>query len=262
MNWISNLFSRHWRNFHLITIALLSLLLIYGEADINGPVCNAAVSVFHYPFFKIKSSITALVLVHQENRRLHEALVETSVELSLLEEDRRENERLRAVLGFDPPPGYGLLPAKIVSVSGEKMPVSAVINKGEHDSVLVDQPVINEDGLIGRVVAVMSDFATVQLLTDPTSIVAARVTDSRAMGIVRYGLSEGMILDNLPVQGKVEVGDVVISSGLGGVYPAGLVVGTVKSVWRPEEEPFYRVRISPAAGFHSLDELFILKPRP
>ena len=262
MNWISNLFSRYWRNVHLGTVVLLSVLLIIGIPTINRFVSEVAVGIFYYPFFKVESSIVELVGVRDENRRLRQMLVESLVQITALEEQKRENERLRAVLGFDPPPGYDLVPAKVISVASDKVPISAIVNKGSQDSVRVNQAVINEDGLIGRIIEVMPDFSTVQLLTDPANRVAVRVTESRDMGIAKFGISEGMYLDNFPIQGRVEPGNTVISSGLGGVYPGGLKVGTVRSVERPEDAPFCEVILDPTANFYSLDELFVLRPQP
>jgi rod shape-determining protein MreC len=260
MNWISSPFSKYWRNVHLVSIALLATVFIYGDEAINGFVSNVTIRVFHTPFSVIEGSIAELIDVNEENRRLHLRLTKAESHVWALMEDRQENVRLRTMLGFEPPPGYTLLPVRIISILGDEIPSSAVINKGARDSIFVDQPVINEDGLIGRVISVMPEFSTVQLLTDPTNRVAARVTGSRDMGIARTVVSRGMVLDNLPVQGRVEIGDTIVSSGLGGVYPSGLVVGTVVSVKRPEEEPFCEIVLSSAANFFSLDELFVLMP--
>jgi rod shape-determining protein MreC len=261
MNWISNLFSRYLRNVHFGVIAVLTIVLIVGNPKINGVVSDAAVGIFYYPLFKLKNSITDLMQVHDENLRLQQALVDASVNISMLEEDRRENDRLRSVLGFEPPEGYGLLPAKVISITSDRIPISAVINMGSRDSVTVNQPVINEDGLIGRIAEVMPDYSTVQLLTDPTNRVAVRVAESREMGIAKFGITDGMIMDNFPIQAEVHQGDLIISSGLGGIYPAGLKVGTVSSVSRPEDEAFCDVRLKPAVNFNALDELFILRSR-
>jgi len=260
MTWISNLFSRYWRNVHLGVAAFLVVVLIYGDVTVNGLVSELFVRVFHYPFNTIKTAVAELTEVSQENDRLRQALVDASVKLSQLEEDRRENARLRAVLGFEPPAGYGLLPARVISVAGERVPLSAVVNRGLDDSLVVYQPVINEDGLIGRVRSISPGFAYVQLLTDPANRVASRVANSRGMGIAKAHLSGSMFLDNFPVQEEIYIGDTIITSGLGGVYPAGLIVGTVKSVDRPEEATFCEIELTPAADFYSLDELFILRP--
>jgi len=285
MNWISNLFSRYGRNVHLITIAILSVVLTYGgytigdrhgdapaslddrqsltddppPFNVNRLLADGLITVFYYPFHRIENSVADLIRVQEENREYHEALVEVSVRLSMLEEARLENDRLRDILGFDPPPTYTLLPAEVVSITGEIVPVSATINRGAEDSVFVNQPIINQDGLIGRVSTVMPHYATIQLLTDPANRVASRLVTSRDMGIAKYVVGEGLILDNFPVQAEVREGDRVVSSGLGGVYPAGLKVGAVRSVFREEEAVFTTVHLDPAVDFLRLDELFILR---
>ena len=79
------------------------------------------------------------------------------------------------------------------------------------------------------------------------------------MGIVKYSSKKGLLLDNFPIQGTIAASDTIITSGLGGVYPAGLLVGEVTAVVREELQPFCDVSIKSAANFYSLDELFILK---
>ena len=259
MKWISNLFNRYWRNLHFLLIGTLSLALSFGGEAVTSRTSAVAIYAFHYPFALLKNTIVDLNTVGEENQRLQQALVEATTRLTQLDESSRENLRLRAVLGFEPPAAYSLIPAKVLSVSGGSIPIAASINRGRFDSVLVNQPLINEQGLIGRVATTYAGISTVQLLTDPSNRVAVRIAESREMGIIKYKTSEGMILDNFPIQGNIKPGDRILSSGLGGVYPPGLLVGTVESVVRPEEERFCLVKVRPAARFSSLEELFILK---
>jgi rod shape-determining protein MreC len=189
------------------------------------------------------------------------ALREATLELSSMAEVRRENQRLHSVLNFEPPPSYGLLQARVISISGASAPVSAVINRGSRSGVAPGMPIINQHGLIGRVVSVFENVATVELLTDPGHRVAARVAETREMGIVKYRPWEGMVLDNFPAEGKIAEGNEVISSGLGGTYPAGLLIGTVRSFERMEDQPFCRVLLDPAVNFNTIEELFILMER-
>ena len=259
MKWISTVFGKHWHTAHFITILALCLILAFGGPSVHEIVGRAVYAVFLYPFALVRSTVVDLSTANSEKERLQALLVEASRKLNGMEEIERENRRLRMVLGFDPPAGYSLLPAKVVSVVGEAVPMAAIINRGSVDSVAVDQPLINEQGLIGRITHVTDVYATVQLLTDPAHRVAVRVANSREMGIVKYRSGEGLILDNLPVQASVAEGDLIISSGLGGIYPPGLVVGRVQSVVRPEDEPFCEIRLTSAANFASLEEMFILR---
>lgn len=259
MKWISTLFARYWRNVHLSLILLLSMTLIMGGEPITGEVGNVTTAIFYESFAWINDRVEQLQMVNEKNQELLQALVEASSELSRVDEIRRENIRLRRVLGFKPPVGYSMVPVEVISVSGAGIPIAASIRRSVVDSIEINQPLINEQGLVGRVRKVYGNRANVQLLTDPAHRVAARVAESREMGIVKYDRSDGMILDNFPIQGNIEVGDLIITSGLGGVYPDGLIVGTVSSVERPEEGTFCRVLLAPAANFNSLEELFILR---
>jgi len=259
MSSITSLFAKHWRNVHFLAIILLSGLLIV-KPDLVAPTVNqVSISVFHSAFSRVKNSIAELSAVAEENRQLRRNLTQAELTISMFEEASRENARLRSVLGFERPPGYRLSPAEVIGISGDYFPLAAVINLGEDDSVFVNQPVINQQGLIGRIGSVSKDYATVQLLTDPSNRVAARVASSREMGIIKFSLSTGMVLDNFPIQGTISVGDTILSSGLGGVYPPGLTVGYVRRVTRPELEPFCAIEVEPAVNFYSLDELFVLK---
>jgi len=258
MNLLSSLLARSWRNVHLAIITVLSIALISGLFGVERFVSRVVVSGLYEPFFYIKNAVNDLTTAADERDVLRESLVEASMKLSLQEEAFRENLRLRSILGFEPPASYHIIPAKVISVSGVGLPTAAIINRGSKDSIKVDQSVINQAGLVGRIIAVTENHATVQLLTDPLNRVAARVSSSREMGIVKYRTNRGLILDNFPVQGTVAVGDTILTSGLGGIYAPGLLIGTVTSVERPEREPLCKVDIATAANFRSIEELFVL----
>lgn len=259
MNRFSNLFIKQLRNLHIsFAIVLLGIIFI-GQNSFVSHLNQAVFTIFHAPFSNLKQTYIEFSSVSEENERLSQLLIETSVKLAFMEEAELENERLRSVLGFQPPPSYTLLPAEVISVIGDYVPMAVAINRGLNDSLAVDMPVINQLGLIGRITEVSNNTSVVQLLTDPTSRVAARIVDSREMGIVKYHGSRGMVLDNFPIQGTINVGDQIITSGLGGVYPSGLYVGQVIEVVKVELNPFYDVKVKPAANFYSIEELFILK---
>ena len=259
MKWISNLVSGYVRTFNFVVICLLVSALMVGGPQVTSLTSGAIVTVLYYPFSWLRNTVVDLTRVAEDNQRLRLALQETSLQLNRYVEIERENQRLRGILDYEPPPGYDLFQARVLSVSGTIGPVSAVINRGARDSIGLDMPVINQQGLIGRIVSVSETVAQVQLLTDPTHRVAARVDTSREMGIVKYRNREGMLLDNFPIQGEIQTGDQILSSGLGGIYPAGLVIGRVRSVARPEEATFCRVVIGPAVNFNSIEELFVLR---
>jgi len=185
--------------------------LIYGG---SGPMAGDLPTLLSFDLLNIKfKTVFGLRL-----RSVGEAQVYLR---TVRYEARRENQRLREFLGFEPPENFKLVPVKIVSLQQNVYPIAAVINKGSDDSLKVNQSVVNRLGLIGRIKEVMPDFATVSLLTDPANAVSGRIAESRQIGIVRYSPDKGMYLDNLPADADVNPGDLIISSGLGGVYPSG-----------------------------------------
>jgi rod shape-determining protein MreC len=260
LNRRSGLSYKSWRTVNLGLILSLVIMLIVGLSDVNKIICQAVLDTTHLPFHKLSTTFLDLADVSEQNKMLRDSLAVARMQVGTLEEDRRENVRLRSVLGFETTPGYRLLPARVVSVTGEQLPISAAIDKGLIDSVLINQPVINQVGLVGRVQEVMSGHAKVQCLTDPLNRVACRVASSREMGIVRYLPTKGMVLSDFPNQGAIAVGDTILSSGLGGIYPPGLKVGVVTSVERPENMPYSLVTLEPVVNFRTIEELFILLP--
>ena len=131
MNKISTLFSKHWRNLHFLLLIIVSLVIIAADAYVVPRIDKVFISVFYSPFTYIDENITNLKTVSDKNDELNKALTEISVKVSLLDEARLENERLRSILGFEKPPGYNLIPAEVISVSGDFVPISVAINKGE-----------------------------------------------------------------------------------------------------------------------------------
>jgi rod shape-determining protein MreC len=261
MKWISNLVSGYVRTANIVVVCLVSVLVTLGGPPVATLVGGTLQTIFYYPFAKLRITVVHLIGEAEQSDDLQLALREATLELSNIAEVRRENQRLHSVLNFEPPPSYSLLQARVISMSGATAPVSAVINRGSRSGVAPGMPIINQHGLIGRVVSVFENVATVELLTDPGHRVAARVAETREMGIVKYHPWEGMVLDNFPAEGKIAEGNEVISSGLGGTYPAGLLIGTVRSAERMEDQPFCRVMLEPAVNFNTIEELFILMER-
>ncbi len=259
MNRIQRLVATGQRGLHVILISVLSFLLIVTGDTLSRYPAQTILATLYFPFFKVKQLTTDLAGVASENRTLHKALVDASLRISMLEEALRENVRLRGALGFEPPPGYTLIPAQLVSVTGAQIPITATVFHGATTGVASQQPVINRDGLVGRVVSITQGYASVELLTNPSNRVAARLVNSREMGIVKFIPGTGLMLDNFPVDGSIKVGDTVVSSGLGGVYPTGILIGTVASVEDPPDNPYSIVMLKPSVNFLAIEEIFLLR---
>jgi rod shape-determining protein MreC len=180
-----------------------------------------------------------------ENRRLKKELTLFEVNRRVDEHLKDENRRLRELLNFRDQQTIELIPAQVVtrSISGWWQSVS--LNKGTKDGVFENQTVLSPDGLIGRVSMVSGKNSEVILLSDPACKVSARIDRTGSFGLVNGG---GVNAKGDPVatmrfihkETPVGIGDKVVTSGLGGVYPANLLIGRVENI-SMEEGGLYQV---------------------
>ncbi|MDH3557772.1 MAG: rod shape-determining protein MreC, partial [Deltaproteobacteria bacterium] len=138
-----------------------------------------------------------------------------------------------------------------------------LIDKGRSDGVTQDMAVVSAEGLMGRVIGVSSHHAKVLLILDANSAVDALIQRSRVRGVL-VGLGVDLcLLKYVQRNEDVQVGDQVISSGMGGVFPKGLLLGTVQEVVRGSSGLFQRVEVKPAANFNRLEEVMVvIQPPP
>jgi rod shape-determining protein MreC len=261
MEWRVPGFSRENRTvLHTVLALILSLLFFFSGEGLSGAAANVVTTIFYFPFHQVQGVLTRLGQTAHENEMLRTRMAELSSQLQFYNETIEENRRLRALLGFLPPPGFRIVPTEIIGVYGSGIPNTALINLGERHAVRVNQAVITRNGVAGRVARVLKDYSVVYLLTEPRCRVAVRIQRSREQGIIRYSLRRGMYLDNVPRSDDVVVGDTVITSGVGGIFPEGLVVGEIVNVASPEREFFFDITVQPAVNFNGLDELYVLVP--
>lgn len=185
-----------------------------------------------------------------ENRRLR-------AELAAARESLHENERLRRLLGFVEQQSRRTVAARVIAEDASSWFRTVEIDRGWEDGVVEGLPVANAAGLLGRVVRSSAHSARVLLITDASSAVAVLVQDQRARGVCR-GQGGGLALDYALVQDEIQVGDGVVTSGLGGVFPKGLVVGYVRSVRREQFGLFQTVEVEPAVDFAHIEEVLVL----
>ncbi len=126
-----------------------------------------------------------------------------------------------------------------------------------NSEVSLNQPVITDDGLVGRIVGVSGRYAKVQLVTDRAASVGVMVERTRRQGVARGSSSDALTLRFIPLQADLEVGDRVVTAGIDGVYPRGIPVGTVVRA-EPGSELFFDVELTPAVDFRTVDHVYIL----
>jgi rod shape-determining protein MreC len=269
MNKISFAFVRNRNLLYLATCILLSLVLLASPVKVRSDL-SALIFAFTYaPFYALSHQIKQLKGVYQENRKLNQRVMELTLESSKLTEEHLENSRLRALLEFRSELTYQVIPAEVVAAEPNR-PLgtgAVIINQGKDKGIKRNMPVVNLQGLVGKIQEVFPYRSTVQLMLDPNFRVSALDQRSRVFGIIKPHTGPGSILklDNVPSGEDVRTGDEVVSSGLGGIFPPGIRIGVVSGVEErslsktmPYSGVFKEIKVRPSVDFSSLEELFIL----
>jgi rod shape-determining protein MreC len=246
----------------LSILIIISIVMIALPLQTRTTLSRLTTSSILLPFIEIDRYLLKIDTTFEINRYLNRKLDSLSVLTSSLIKYKYENERLRTMLGFDLNLPYYLVPAEILAISPTSRFKSILIDAGREKRVDINMPVISPSGIVGKTVAVDNKASTVQLLLDPSCKIAARLQQSRALGIVSYQGGPCLSLTNVPLDQDVSVGDTVVSSGLGGIFPPGLLIGTVVKSERREGELFLEILIAPGANFSILEEVFVIISSP
>jgi rod shape-determining protein MreC len=238
---------------------LLSLLLLVLPQKQKLFISESILKYTYSPFFKFGQKLKQLSQVYEENKRLQTENVRLILENQRLKEEGLENERLRNLLDFKSQADYRVIPAEVVALEPNRKSNSILISVGYEDGVRRYLPVINMQGLVGKVIEVYSGNSLVELLLDPRCRVAALVERSRIHGILKQRKGTDLSLENVPSGADVSYGDQVISSGLGGVFPPALRIGTVVKAEDRKSSIFKHILVQPSADFNSLEELFVIE---
>jgi rod shape-determining protein MreC len=203
----------------------------------------------------------ALLDVRQENDSLRQRLAAVKEENLQLREALVESGRLERIAemreDFDVP----MLPAELVGLDVSAWFRSALIDKGRQHGVFSGMPVINEQGVVGLVTATSHSAAKLMLLIDRQSAVDAVVQRSRSRGIVRGARGDTLEFEFVVRDGDVQAGDVLVTSGLGGVYPKGLRIGEVTEVSASDSKMLRTAAVRPAVDFGRLEQVFVMLRR-
>lgn len=133
-----------------------------------------------------------------------------------------------------------------------------IINRGSDDGLRRGMPVVTSQGLVGRVAAVTAGAGRVELITDPASSVNVRLEPAGAQAVLVGSVTGELTLDMIPQSASVQVGDLVLTSGLGGNYPSNILIGQITSVRRRETDLFQRATVQPVVDFTKLEILLII----
>lgn len=204
-------------------------------------------------------AVQSLIDLHEKNQALTDELTRLKIEHNRLEEIEAAAERYRALFDFQQYCPYPTVVAQVIGRDPTNWHRSLVIAKGERDGVIAGMGVITPLGVVGRVLKVNRTFSVVQLILDRNNAITALVQRTRDEGIVQ-GVENGRaMMKYLPPLASVEIGDVVVTSGLDGRFPKGMLIGTVNWIEKKTATPFKSATLTPHADFSALEEVVVLQ---
>ncbi|MCW9013080.1 MAG: rod shape-determining protein MreC [Gammaproteobacteria bacterium] len=198
-----------------------------------------------------------------ENKQLKEQSLRAQVSLQKLSILEKENERLRKMLSAQPKVGEEVLVAELLSIDLDPYKQQVIINKGDQKNVYLGQPIIDAWGVMGQIIHTGKYSATAMLISDPSHAIPVQVNRnglrSTAFGT---GHPHKLELRYIPHNAEIEVGDLMVTSGLGGRFPPNYPVGRIIEIDRPAGETFARVIAEPVAHLDRSREVLLVWHNP
>lgn len=202
-----------------------------------------------------------LIGVNEENSLLRNETAELKNRINSLQEVVYENQRLKELLNVKETTGYKVTTARIIGKSHNSFFNTLLIDKGVNDNVIKDMAVISKDGLVGKILISSANTSKVLLITDRNSNVDVLIQRSRDSAIAE-GVDGLIHLKYLSKDADVLLGDVVVTSGIGGVFKKGSVIGTVSRIENKAGNMFQYVEVKPSTDFSKLEEVLVMTESP
>ena len=259
------------RSFIILSLLSIVLLTVSARMGTAGPleIVRGGFSTITMPFRmagsaiampfqgigNIFSNLTADQQTLSDLKAENEQLRSRNAEL---EETNQSTQRLQGLLDLKNNYNLQSTGARVISGSTDSFNNTIVIDKGTSSGLAVGMPVVDSGGVIGQIIECGPTTSTVRLITDEKSGVAAMVQSSRAQGMLMGSASRQITLNLINTNQKVAVGDTVVTSGLGGVFPKGLPLGKVTSVEAAPGSIYYTIVIEPYGNVSSNEEVMVI----
>ncbi len=254
-------FVREYKQLFMLGVTLFLSMNLYlmGNGQKEHIARSVTTSIFNTGRFTFSWAIY-LTDLWKENKRLREENLEYAYKIQSNQLALTENEHLREMLGFREKYPYQTIPALVIGQDVDLVVNALILDRGSRDGIKKYMAVVTEDGLIGRVFEVNPTASSVQILRDTNSRISAMIEgDKPVWGIVRWEGGETLRMYLLDQQSIFTPGQKVYTTGVGGTYPEGLLIGEI--IGKPENvgRVYDTVEIKPAADFSHAHEVFILK---
>ena len=259
--------SRFWQTLILALLALglialalggyltpLSRILLNPLVDAQTWLATRYQAIQNY--IEAPQDVTRLM---QRNAELEAQVSRLQTEIITLEQQLSETRILEALVDFarvNPENRY--VAASVIGRDPSPFVKYVMINRGSDDGLRRGMPVVTQQGLVGRIAAVTAGAARVQLITDPASSVNVRIEPSRSQAMLSGSITGELSLDMVPQSVEIKIGDLVLSSGLGGNYPANILIGQVVSVRQRETDLFQSAAVQSVVDFSQLEIVLVI----
>jgi rod shape-determining protein MreC len=212
----------------------------------------------------VRTGLKSLEELERENASLQVENRQLRATNQALRDTEREVNRLRHALNYRERSVFKLVPAVIVTRDSSTWWRTVTINRGKEDGIEGDMPVVTDEGLVGKTTTVSANISVVLLVSDENCKIATSVEGTREQGIVSgervtAGLNPLLDLNFLSKQADLKPGQKVYTSGMGGVFPSGLLVGVVKSFRVRELDG--QAHLAPAVDLSHLEDVFVVTGR-
>jgi len=233
-----------------VAVLLLSLVgLLRPLENLVAFVLKPVTKVFH-----LDDSNQA----NQEVADLKDQVATLQGQLAQREEARLQNDALRAQLGFAQANNYRLAQGRVVGQDPTNYQQVVTIDRGSSGGISKGMVAVSGGLLVGKVIDTTTSTAKVYLITDFNSAVPALDQQTRASGVVQGTRGYGLTLEMVQQTDQLKSGDTLVTSGFGGDYPAGLVVGVIGDIKRRDTDVFQTAQVRPAVDFRKLESVYII----
>ena len=208
-----------------------------------------------------EQELSDIQTLKEENQKLKDENSQLQEQLRELEILKSENNTLKEYVNLkDKYSSYTTVPAYVIQRSLSNYDKLIVINAGTDDGINVNMPVISESGLVGHVISVTNDTAKIQTIIDTASNVSANISNVQDSVVLKGTLNSTEILKAtyIPADSTILQGDEVVTSGLGGIYPKGILVGNVKTVVNTQNEADRYAEIEVSTDFSNLETVLVI----
>jgi rod shape-determining protein MreC len=226
-------------------------------AEVTSPILGL-VDAARRSGLSVIDGYIVLVGAKRENSELHTRVEQLENDLLAREEMRLENERLRSLLGLAEEQKLVGVSARVIGSTPSGWVQGIVVNRGSSHGVHPGMAVVSSQGVVGQVVSSAPHAAHVILVTDHSSGVDALVQDGRVRGVVSGVGSRKCVLRYVRKEEQIQVGDLVVTSGMDRVYPKGINVGRISAIEESGGALFKEISVLPAVDFSKLEEVFVV----